>query len=175
MYSAEDRIYGPKGTVQFAVDISPWYIEDPATFNPATVQPQVLFHAVKHNPRPEGTPDNLHLGFSSEIIIRREGTDLIAQIRTGAMQNKIEVSQTISLLPSILDTSGKSPWKVLKLTWGPEPGNFMFYLDGQSSASFSPAAYRGEGARSGMGEYYGGGARGWRPLRCRRRYGYVPG
>jgi hypothetical protein len=182
-YSAEDRIYGPKGTIQFAVDISPWYIDDLATYDPGANPPQVLFHAVKHNPRPEGTPDNLHLGFSSEIQIRREGTQLIASISTGAgvgpgaMRNKTEATLPIELLPLLVDTSGKSPWKVLKLTWGPEPSDFMFYLDGQQAGAFNTAPRGGGGGYGDVdrGEGYYGGGGGYRGEGGDSPYGYGGG
>jgi hypothetical protein len=179
-YTTEDRLDSTQGTVQFAVDLAPWYITDPAVLAQQTsgrggpvAQQMVLFHAAKHKMREPDSPANVHPGFSSEITIYRDGTDLVASIRK--MPDKpvpgmaggqpLEMQKRTSLLPYLTDTSSPQQWKLIRLTWGPQFQNFQLYIDNQSAdtinAQFNPRA-GGQAYGAGAGAYgggaYGGGA-----------------
>ncbi|MCA9426444.1 MAG: hypothetical protein KC994_15295, partial [Candidatus Omnitrophica bacterium] len=172
-YSAEDRIRGPQGTVQFAFNFSPWKTtpealaaRDMNTARAEDTKRYVLFHAARQKDKDPNAPETAHPGFSSEIIVERVGFNLTARVvtqgsqPTGPGQQPPTFMKTVPIYNWLVGGDGSdNPWKVLKITWGPNPTDTNFYIDGvaadQVAASMAP---RPQGPGGGFGPPGAGGA-----------------
>jgi hypothetical protein len=136
---AEDRMDSQQGTIQFAVNMEPWFVQDPIENDPALFPRQVLFHAARQTTRPPGMPESVHPGFSSEILIERVGANLTAIARKtspsrsplGQGAGTLETAHSVDLYSLLLDQAGKTPWRIVRFSWGPNPEDNQIHIDGQ--------------------------------------------
>lgn len=136
-YSAENRIEGKQGTLQIAINVEPWFLADPnAAPDPKFMGKEIIFYAGKEKKKPAGTGGPTL--YDSELIIDRTGINLSVTFRNQV--NKTENILTTSVAGWLNRADAGSPWKVLKVTWGPELADMTFTIDGKSHLEVNQAA-----------------------------------